>query len=870
MQEAVTQVQLNLLLLSVLIFCIGTYTGLDLMGKVKGKYWIWWLLLCSLSLAIGKWSLHYINMIGLFNHNYLTFNIELTILSIFVSLFSSTLVFFILARKNATLLNGMLAGSLYAIGVAVMHFTGMMAMHPDIKMEYDPLGIGRSVFASFILSILTFVFIYHSSRQQKFRVKEKLMATIFMCISVIVLHFMAIEATTFRFDEKSHMLNHAASHISPFDIGSMIFLFLSVLWFISFLLRYQEKVEYKIRKQHYDSLFSNNPDFVCALDSQGKITALNKIGLNMIRLEKDDIIGNHFTFLLAENDEKHQLLFQKIEEGLNGQFSLIETDILCKNTEEQYSLSITIIPITLRKVHGIFIIAKDLTDQKKNQQLIRDMQQNLEITLANQEGLTLKFIKHENQFIHTLCEGLLLKKLGLKKIDVLNKNLYDFLPEEVAFEKDVYYRRAWDGHDISYEINYNNITYYMSLKPIFVDEKVVEVIGSAIDITNLKQTQMKLEKSEQLYRSVVTAMSEGLVVIDKQGKAMTANENGAKILKVPYDTLKEFNIYSTDWSFVKEDFTLYKQNELPAVRTLEFLESTQNTLIGFKKENEPIIWLSLNSEPLIQDNELKGAVITYSDMTEQKLHQLTLMETNSMLEIAVKEVEEANKAKSVFLSRMSHDLRTPLNSILGYTQILMSKIEDPTAIRMVSKVYKAGNHLLDLINKILDFSMIEAGEVKLNCKKVNVNLIINDALHIVKPLMIEEKITANLEIDETRPLFLNVDPVRFQQIMINLLTNAIKYNKVGGEIVIGSKVIDEEFAHIFVKDTGIGIPENDYNVIFKPFKRLHKKNVEGSGIGLTLVEQLVTMLGGTFGVSSVEDEGSIFWVELPIKNHKSE
>lgn len=174
-------------------------------------------------------------------------------------------------------------------------------------------------------------------------------------------------------------------------------------------------------------------------------------------------------------------------------------------------------------------------------------------------------------------------------------------------------------------------------------------------------------------------MSEGLVVIDKQGKAMTANKNGAKILKVPYDTLKEFNIYSTEWSFLKEDFTLYKRNELPAVRTLEYLESTQNTLIGFKKENEPIIWLSLNSEPLIQDNELKGAVITYSDMTEQKLHELKLMETNSMLEIAVKEAEEANKAKSVFLSRMSHDLRTPLNSILGYTQILMSKIEDPTA-----------------------------------------------------------------------------------------------------------------------------------------------------------------------------------------------
>lgn len=166
--------------------------------------------------------------------------------------------------------------------------------------------------------------------------------------------------------------------------------------------------------------------------------------------------------------------------------------------------------------------------------------------------------------------------------------------------------------------------------------------------------------------------------------------------------------------------------------------------------------------------------------------------------------------------------------------------------------------------------MIEAGEIKLNRKGVDVNLIINEALQIVKPLMLEEEITVNVEIDETRPLFLTVDPVRFQQIMINLLTNAIKYNKTGGEIEIGSKGLDEKFVHIYVRDTGIGIPENDYKAIFKPFKRLHKKNVEGSGIGLTLVEQLVTLMGGKFGVSSVEDEGSLFWVQFPIIKQRDE
>jgi PAS domain S-box-containing protein len=235
---------------------------------------------------------------------------------------------------------------------------------------------------------------------------------------------------------------------------------------------------------------------------------------------------------------------------------------------------------------------------------------------------------------------------------------------------------------------------------------------------------------------------------------------------------------------------------------------------------------------------------------------------------AREEAEQANMAKSEFLSRMSHELRTPMNAILGFAQLLEMGQLNPVQKKGVNHILHGGKHLLDLINEVLDISRIEAGRLSLSTEPVKLSEVLNEMIDTIQPLANTRQVQLNLIDSSVNSEFIKADRQRLKQVMMNLINNAVKYNKIGGSVSIQTEIMPlkngKEYIRISVTDTGTGIHEEDLSKLYKPFERIgaESSGAEGTGLGLTVVKKLMDAMEGFIGVKSKFGEGSTFWIEL--------
>jgi PAS domain S-box-containing protein len=233
---------------------------------------------------------------------------------------------------------------------------------------------------------------------------------------------------------------------------------------------------------------------------------------------------------------------------------------------------------------------------------------------------------------------------------------------------------------------------------------------------------------------------------------------------------------------------------------------------------------------------------------------------------AREEAERANLAKSEFLSRMSHELRTPLNSILGFSQLLEMNGLTAEQRENVEQILKGGRHLLELINEVLDISRIETGQLQLSLEPVAVDEVVREALDLIQPLAAVRGIALRTTGTGTPDRHVLADRQRLKQVLLNLVANAVKYNREGGAVSVSSRDVPGERHRIEVTDTGPGIRPEKMDLLFSPFERLgaDQSSVEGTGLGLALSRHLVEAMGGTIGAESTPGEGSTFRVELGV------
>ena len=266
-----------------------------------------------------------------------------------------------------------------------------------------------------------------------------------------------------------------------------------------------------------------------------------------------------------------------------------------------------------------------------------------------------------------------------------------------------------------------------------------------------------------------------------------------------------------------------------------------------------------------RDRKLQGVFAAARDVTERKRFESMQQENNVELERASAAAEKANLAKSDFLSSMSHELRSPLNAILGFAQLIKSDSPPPTASQVASidQILQGGWYLLELINEILDLAQIESGKLALSLEPTSLAEVMLECQAMIEPQAQKRGIAMSF------PQFglhswVHADRTRLKQVLINLLSNAIKYNQANGTVAIECGLSSPNRLRVSVKDTGLGLSPEKLLQLFQPFNRLGQERSaeEGTGIGLVMSKRLVELMGGVIGVESTAGIGSVFWFEL--------
>jgi signal transduction histidine kinase len=377
------------------------------------------------------------------------------------------------------------------------------------------------------------------------------------------------------------------------------------------------------------------------------------------------------------------------------------------------------------------------------------------------------------------------------------------------------------------------------------------------DISELKQNEMARRKAQTLLVDAIESLPMSFVIYDADDRVVMANDMYEQTFPAlkghmkPGTSARELFRRNLDAALFPEADG--NEDEWLEKRLSEFHDGT------------PFSELHLRDGRVLRAMERPtsegGTVSIRVDITEQSKTEQALVE-------AKEAAESANRAKSEFLSSMSHELRTPLNAILGFAQLLRDYSDTPLSQEQtasVEQIVDAGQHLLALVSEILDLAKVEAVGLDMSMQPMALAQTIQESLAVVKPLADKSGVSLMVSAEVSARMLVQADPGRLKQILLNLLSNAVKYNREKGTVTVAATTTDTGMLRVSITDTGLGIPAEKHNEVFRPFSRLglEASKIEGTGIGLTISRQLVENMGGRLDFDSRLGEGSTFWFELP-------
>ena len=625
----------------------------------------------------------------------------------------------------------------------------------------------------------------------------------------------------------------------------------------------QKRLQEQLREsQLYNrSLIEAAPDALVTVDPDLIITDVNEQMVKLTGLRRDALIGSSFKEYFTDPERAAAGVRRTLREGTVTNYELVLHSREGRRT--LVSFNAAVFKDAEGKIAGIFASARDITDQKKTEEKLREAQNyNRGLIEASPDAL----VTVDPELVITDVNEQMVRLTGYTRKHLTGKRFPELFTDSPRAEHGV--RKALEEGTVT---NYELLLRKRSGQKIPVSlnagtaydmaGNVRGVLAAARDITEQKKLENQLRESENYNRGLVESNIDALMTTDVLGVISDVNRQVEVLTGLSRDQLigTPFKKYFTDPAKAEEGV----RRVLAEDKVTDF-ELTMRTPGGHTVD------VSYNAATFRDiEGRLKGVFASSRDVTEQKRLREQIEQRNRELEIQNQRVQEANRLKSEFLANMSHELRTPLNSVIGFSEFLLTQDSagfSAEQTEYLQDILNSGKHLLQLINDVLDLAKVESGKMELAPQLFSARQAVEEVCSVVRPLAERKQLELRTEFSPELDQVL-LDPLRFRQILYNLVSNAVKFTDEHGRVEIVLAPNGNRTFELRVTDSGIGIAAEDIPRLFREFEQLDAgpgRRFQGSGLGLSLTKRLVEIHGGTIEVESSLGRGSTFRVHLPL------
>ncbi|MDC1067790.1 PAS domain-containing protein [Candidatus Kapabacteria bacterium] len=616
---------------------------------------------------------------------------------------------------------------------------------------------------------------------------------------------------------------------------------------------FQDIDEKRRTQEEQTRIFNLSIDMIAVSDFNGYFKQLNKAWENTLGWTQEELMAVPYTDFVHPDDLN---ITSDAEDTLmdeNNPIMSFENRYKTKSGEYRW-LSWNALPIPGQGL--IYAIARDVTDEKNQTEKLQQYAEELNMAqlMAKVGGWKVDLVGAKVIWSEQVK---LIHEVDMDYVPSLETGINFYVPEHrpiitKIINESIVNLTNWDV-ELQILTAKGNRKWVRAIgKPIEKEGKVTGLTGTFQDVDENKRAQEEKNKIFDLSIDMIC-------VAGFDGYFKQLNEAWSENLGWEKDEL----LSTSFMSYIHPDDIENTENAIVKLNNGQTLISFENRMRSNLGEYRWLSWNALSTP----DEGLMYAISR--DITDEK-------QQNYDLKKAKEVAESANKAKSAFLANMSHEIRTPMNAILGFGDLLKNELVNSEQIQFVNSIINSGKNLLTLINDILDLSKIEAGKLTIQYEKMNLAEFLKEIQQIFSLKASEKNLNMEIVYNSEIPNFIDIDEIRLRQILFNLIGNAIKFTETGGiYLIVEAKEIQDDVHRlsIGVKDTGIGIPEDQTSKIFQSFTQQDNQSTRkfgGTGLGLTITKKLVEMLNGDINVTSQFGEGSTFTVEFnEVKTYKT-